>query len=125
MTQILEQGVPRLKDGIFVLIFPEGTRAEPHKLRRFQRGGALLAKEADMPLIPVSHNSGDYWLNKRFVKLPGTIDVIVHPPMAIGERTPEEATVAAQQQVAAGLAEIRGRRPETTGSAVGEGQAAR
>jgi len=106
MTQILEQGVPRLRDGIYVLIFPEGTRAEPNQLRRFQRGGAILAKEAEVPIIPVTHNSGDFWLNKRFVKLPGTIDVIIHPKIELADKTSEEATREAQKRIADGLAEI-------------------
>lgn len=114
MTQILEQGVPRLRDGIYVLIFPEGTRAEPDQLRRFQRGGAMLAKAAEVPIIPVTHNSGDYWLNKRFVKMPGTIEVIIHPKIDMEGKTAEQAMKEAELKVGEGLAEIH----KTTRSAV-------
>lgn len=113
MTQILEQGIPRLHDGIYVLIFPEGTRAEPHQLRPFQRGGAMLAKAADVPIIPITHNSGDYWLNKRFVKLPGTIDVIIHPKIDLTDMTAKEGMKEAAKRIGDGLAEIHGnRKPE-------------
>lgn len=113
MAQIMEQGVPRLHDGIFVLIFPEGTRAEPNQLRKFQRGGAVLAKAAEVPIIPVTHNSGDYWLNKRFVKLPGTIDVIIHPKIDLADLTPKQAMNEAERLISGGLAEIHGnRQPE-------------
>lgn len=107
MNQILEQGIPRLNDGIFVLIFPEGTRAEPHKVRNFQQGGARLAKEAAVPLIPVTHNSGDYWLNKRFVKLPGTIDVIIHPPIDLTSLKASEGSKLAHTVISDGLTRIQ------------------
>lgn len=121
MTQIMEQGVPKLHDGFYVLIFPEGTRAKPHALLPFQRGGAALAKAADVPIIPVTHNSGDYWLNKRFVKLPGTIDVIIHPPIAVGDRSAVEVMKEAERCVGEGLARIHGERaavePENSAAA--------
>lgn len=106
MAQILEQGVPRLREGIYVLIFPEGTRAEPHSLLPFQRGGAVLAKAAEVPIIAVTHNSGDYWLNKRFVKLPGTIDVIIHPPLYLTDMAPAAAMKEVQQRIGDGLVAI-------------------
>jgi 1-acyl-sn-glycerol-3-phosphate acyltransferase len=110
MKQILEQGIPRLHDGIFVMIFPEGTRAEPSKVRNFQQGGARLAKEAGVPLIPVTHNSGDYWLNKRFVKLPGTIDVIIHPRIDLQAMKASEATTLAHKIISDGLTTIQRQR---------------
>ena len=122
MTQILEQGVPRLRDGVFVLIFPEGTRAKPHGLLPFRRGGAVLAKAAGAPIIPVTHNSGDFWLNKRFVKLPGTIDVIIHPRIDLDEIRADQAMAEAERRIGEGLARIHGERepvePDETAASV-------
>ncbi|MFG1495661.1 lysophospholipid acyltransferase family protein [Saccharospirillum sp. HFRX-1] len=122
MTQIMEQGVPKLQDGIFVLIFPEGTRAPAHAMLPFRRGGAVLAKAAEAPIIPVTHNSGDYWLNKRFVKLPGTIDVIIHPPIYVGDMAASEAMKEAERCIGEGLARIHGERasvsPDNSAAAV-------
>lgn len=108
MAQIMEQGIPKLRDGFFVLIFPEGTRAKPNSLLPFQRGGAVLAKAADVPIIPVTHNSGNFWLNKRFVKLPGTIDVIIHPPIHVKELRADKAMKEAERVIGEGLARIHG-----------------
>ncbi|MEX2320506.1 MAG: hypothetical protein WD668_04065, partial [Saccharospirillum sp.] len=66
-----------------------------------------LAKEAGVPLIPVTHNSGDYWLNKRFVKLPGTIDVIIHPKIDLHSIKASEGTTLAHKVISDGLSRIQ------------------
>ncbi len=41
--QVIEKGAARLKDGINIMIYPEGTRVAPGQNGRFGRSGALLA----------------------------------------------------------------------------------
>ncbi len=43
--------------------------------------GALLADAAGLPVIPVAHNAGDYWPRRRWLKRPGTIRVVIGPPI--------------------------------------------
>ena len=32
-----------------------------------------------VPILPIVHNSGTFWLNKKFSKVKGKIKVVIHP----------------------------------------------
>lgn len=72
---ILNKGADYLNDGLWVVIFPEGTRTAPNELKKFNAGGALLAQKTEYPVIPIAHNAGTYWPRYSFLKYPGTITV--------------------------------------------------
>ena len=76
---LIEQGTARLNEGLWVVIFPEGTRTSPGERRKFNAGGALLAERSGFPVVPVAHNAGEFWPRYSFVKYPGTIQVRVGP----------------------------------------------
>ncbi|MBA4142768.1 MAG: 1-acyl-sn-glycerol-3-phosphate acyltransferase [Nitrosospira sp.] len=80
LKQIVEQGKDRLKQGFWIVIFPEGTRIPPGKKGRYGVGGAWLATHTGAPVIPVAHNAGEFWV-RNFVKLPGTVTVSIGPPI--------------------------------------------
>lgn len=75
IEQIVEQGKQRLDDGIWVVIFPEGTRAAPGQRGEYRRGGALLAERTGYPVVPVAHNAGEFWPKNSFIKKPGVIEM--------------------------------------------------
>lgn len=77
--QIVEQGAQRIKQGMWVSIFPEGTRIAPGKAGRYGIGGALLATRTGTPILPIAHNAGEYWPRYAFRKRPGTIRVVIGP----------------------------------------------
>ncbi|HEX4763116.1 MAG TPA: lysophospholipid acyltransferase family protein [Usitatibacter sp.] len=79
--QIVEQGAARLKDGLWVTIFPEGTRVAPGKVGRYGIGGALLATRTGTPILPMAHNAGEYWGRYAFKKHAGRVRVIIGPPI--------------------------------------------
>jgi 1-acyl-sn-glycerol-3-phosphate acyltransferase len=81
MDQVVAQGRAYLNKGTWVVIFPEGTRVPPGQRRRYKRGGAVLAAETGYPIIPVAHNAGHLWPRHGFVKKPGTIRVVIGPPI--------------------------------------------
>ena len=81
IKQITEKGKQRLKDGIWVVTFPEGTRVPPGVHKRWGVGGALLAAKSGAPVVPVAHNAGEYWGRGSFVKRPGTIRVVIGKPI--------------------------------------------
>ena len=81
VQQVLDQGQKRLAEGIWVVIFPEGTRVPAGETRRYGMSGALLAEAAGLPVIPVAHNAGDYWPRRSWLKRPGTIRVVIGPPI--------------------------------------------
>lgn len=43
----------KLRQGIPVLVFPEGTRSRANQLRRFRRGGIEAAVRAGVPILPL------------------------------------------------------------------------
>lgn len=50
----LEDAAERLKDGISVLIFPEGTRSKSDHINDFKRGPFLIAIRSKVPIVPIS-----------------------------------------------------------------------
>lgn len=77
IKEIMSQGLAYLDQGLNVLIFPEGTRTAVGQRGRYARSGAEMAIKSGVPLVPIAHNAGYYWINKHFVKLPGTITVVI------------------------------------------------
>jgi len=79
LKQVIEQGTDRLKRGIWVVIFPEGTRTAPGTRRKYNIGGAMLAAKSGFPVVPVAHNAGEFWSRNSFLKRPGHIQVVIGP----------------------------------------------
>jgi 1-acyl-sn-glycerol-3-phosphate acyltransferase len=77
--QIVQQGAQRLKEGLWVTIFPEGTRVAPGKRGRYGIGGALLATRAGAPILPIAHNAGEFWPRYAFRKRAGCVKVVIGP----------------------------------------------
>lgn len=81
INQVIEQGRDRLARGLWVMIFPEGTRMAPGQTRRYGTSGALLAIDTNTSIIPVAHNAGDYWPKRGLLKKPGVVRVVFGPPI--------------------------------------------
>lgn len=77
--QIVQQGAERLKEGLWVTIFPEGTRIAPGKRGRYGIGGALLGTRTGAPILPIAHNAGEFWGRYAFRKRSGVIKVVIGP----------------------------------------------
>lgn len=90
VNQVLDQGRERLAAGIWILIFPEGTRVQPGQTRKYGMSGALLASQTGALIVPVAHNAGDFWGRRGLVKKPGLIRVVIGPPVASAGRDPRE-----------------------------------
>ena len=87
VKQVVRQGLRRLAEGCWVVIFPEGTRVAPGRRLRYRLGGAVLAEESGFPVVPVAHNAGEYWPRRSFLKRPGTIRVVIGAPIQSESRT--------------------------------------
>ncbi|MFV2029945.1 lysophospholipid acyltransferase family protein [Neisseria sp. S1] len=88
--QLMEQGIARRNEGLWIAIFPEGTRMPPGERGKYRYGGARMAKMFEMDLVPVALNSGEFWPRNSFMKYPGEITVIIGRPIAHNSGTPEE-----------------------------------
>ena len=71
LDQIVEQGARRIKDGLWVTIFPEGTRVPVGTRGRYGIGGATLATRTGTPILPIAHNAGEFWGRYAFRKSAG------------------------------------------------------
>ena len=107
VNQVLNGGAQRLlQDGMWVMIFPEGTRMPPGTTRRYGISGALLAERTGRPIVPVAHNAGDFWRRNAFLKYPGTIQVRVGKPVYPHGLKPEEMNKEVQDWIEARMREI-------------------
>lgn len=87
LKKIVKQGVERIKEDIFVVIFPEGTRQPYGKLGQYQKGGISIAKKGLCDIVPVYHNAGKLWPKGSFIKHAGTITVVVGKPINVKDKS--------------------------------------
>jgi 1-acyl-sn-glycerol-3-phosphate acyltransferase len=106
VNQVVEQGKARLRDGLWIIIFPEGTRVIAGETRKFGVSGAVLAIASGKSVVPLSHNAGLFWARRGFVKKPGTIRVIIGAPIESAGKNPRELNEEIRQAIEAGLARI-------------------
>jgi len=106
VNQVVEQGKARLADGLWIIIFPEGTRVIAGETRKFGVSGALLAIASGKSLVPLSHNAGAFWPRRGFLKKPGTIRVIIGEPIESAGKNPRELNEEVRQAIESGLARI-------------------
>ena len=106
IKQIVEQGRQRLDAGIWVTIFPEGTRVAPGEHKRWGIGGAILAQQTGYPIVPVAHNAGEFWAKRSFIKRPGTIQVIIGKPVETKGRKAADINSEVEAWMNSAMAEI-------------------
>ena len=80
LRKVINEANKRLNDGFSVLIFPEGTRIKPENgIAEFSNSCGLLSVKNNIPILPICHNSGKFWENKKFIKKSGLINVRIGP----------------------------------------------
>ena len=83
ILQTLEEGSDRLKKGMYVLLFPEGTRVKAGRVGKYARSSFELAKRNGVMVLPLCHNSGDCWPAHKFIKRPGKITLTIGEPFYV------------------------------------------
>lgn len=106
LKQVVEQGKERLAAGIWLVIFPEGTRVSPGERGRYAKGGAILAEKSAYPVVPVAHNGGEYWPKNGFLKHPGTITLSIGPVIETKGRKADEIIAETEGWIEGKMAEI-------------------
>lgn len=99
LKQILRQGAERLKEGNWVLIFPEGTRVPVGETRPHFSGGSMLAINNNVPIVPLVHNAGKCWPRDTIRKYPGVITIKFGAPIDTEGRKPKELTQDIRQWI--------------------------
>ncbi len=78
----LETAKRRLAGGVSVLFFPEGTRSDDGRLLPFKKGGFAMARQLNLPILPVSIAGSWRILPKACLfPRPGTVRVRFHAPI--------------------------------------------
>jgi len=83
--QVIRQGVQKLKQNRHVLIFPQGTRTAYGTIGKFKVGAEMLAREAQVDIVPIAHDAGKYWSKDSWWIKPGTIKCIIGPRISVGQ----------------------------------------
>jgi 1-acyl-sn-glycerol-3-phosphate acyltransferase len=97
--QVVTQGTEHLRDGWWIMMFPEGTRTPPGSTKRYKTGGARLAVRTGARIIPIAVNSGECWPRNSFVKKPGQITVSILPVIDPAGKTADEVGAAVESAI--------------------------
>jgi 1-acyl-sn-glycerol-3-phosphate acyltransferase len=84
----LREATTKIRRGIALAIFPEGTRSSSDRLLPFKRGGFYVAVDSGFPILPISiRNAGTIYGKMQLLFQPGNIHVVIHPPVSVEGRT--------------------------------------
>jgi len=89
-AKVVAQGKILLARGVWVIMFPEGTRIARGQKGTYKTGGTRLAVETGAPVIPIAVTSAKCWPRKAFVKHAGVVEVSIGKPIPSAGREPAE-----------------------------------
>jgi 1-acyl-sn-glycerol-3-phosphate acyltransferase len=89
-NKVVAQGKVLLAQGIWIIMFPEGTRIPRGQKGNYKSGGTRLAIETGAPVIPIAVTSAKVWPRKAFIKRPGIVDVSIGKAIPSAGREPDE-----------------------------------
>jgi 1-acyl-sn-glycerol-3-phosphate acyltransferase len=89
-NKVAAQGKDLARQGIWVIMFPEGTRTERGSQGVYKSGASRLAIATGVPIVPIAASSAKCWPRKSFLLRPGVIDVSIGAPIASQGRRPDE-----------------------------------
>ena len=97
--QMLAQGERLLRDGWWIVIFPEGTRTAPGARPRYKTGGARLAVRTGVPVLPIAVDSGEVWPRGLLIRRAGEITVSIGAPIATRGKSVEQVAAEAERWI--------------------------
>ena len=105
LKTVINKGSKKLSNNTSLIIFPEGTRSLPQNgLKNFSSSCGVLSVKNNVPVIPICHNSGLFWKNKKFNKEPGIIKIRIGP--AIYGENPKSITRDVKNWIESNFIEI-------------------
>jgi 1-acyl-sn-glycerol-3-phosphate acyltransferase len=114
--QIKQKAGARLKEGAWMMFFPEGTRVPVGFKKPYKTGGSRLSLATGAPIVPVAHNAGECWPRGSFWKHPGLITLRYGPPIDPTGHTVDSLNKAIETWIETQMHEISPHRyqgPET------------
>ena len=89
-AKVVQQGRRLMAQGVWVIMFPEGTRIARGQKGQYKSGGTRLAIETGAPVIPIAVTSAKCWPRKAFIKRAGVVEVSIGPAIDSTGRKPDE-----------------------------------
>lgn len=87
IKETIAEAEKTLKDGMSVVIFPEGSRSWDGKMIPFKRGAFMLAAEFKLPVVPVTIDGSFKAMPRSTYNMtPTTINITIHKPIYPGEK---------------------------------------
>lgn len=111
MRLVHNRGMEWLKKGASVSIFAEGTRSKDGEIHGFKAGAFILAKEAEVPILPIVLDGTNTVLRKGvFMNWRNRITIKILPPVSkeeVVERPVKDVMTDVRDNMVEALAEIR------------------
>lgn len=111
MQLVHTRGKQWLAKGASVAIFPEGTRSKDGEIHNFKAGAFILAKDAEVPILPIVLDGTDRVVRKGFfMNWSNRITIKILPPVSkqeVVERPIKEVMAEVHDNMVNALAEIR------------------
>jgi 1-acyl-sn-glycerol-3-phosphate acyltransferase len=84
----LNKAVNIIRNGVSVVIFPEGTRSNTDNIQPFKKGGFFLAVDSGVPIVPiVIHGTGRIMPKKKMLIKPGHVTLEIGKPINSSDYT--------------------------------------
>ncbi|HWU66538.1 MAG TPA: lysophospholipid acyltransferase family protein [Methylophilus sp.] len=106
LKKLVNHGKDRLKRGLWVVIFPEGTRTAPGARGKYHIGGAWLASHTETAVVPVAHNAGRFWRKNSILKYPGVIQVVIGQPIDTTGLKPDAVNKQVEEWIEAEMLQL-------------------
>jgi 1-acyl-sn-glycerol-3-phosphate acyltransferase len=95
----------RIRSGVSFGVFVEGTRARPGELLPFKKGAFYMALETGVSVVPVAMKNTDRLMGKdEGTARPGTIEMVILPPVETGGLSTDEDVKSLMTEVRARIA---------------------
>lgn len=94
-----------MRNGLNMMVFPEGTRSSDGKLLPFKKGPFYLATDYGFPIVPVTISGSEALMQKGSIIIhPGTVRLVFHRPLWPSQFSDREELIAAVHgQIASAL----------------------
>lgn len=74
----IKRAASKIREGVSVVIFPEGTRSHDGSIQPFKRGGFTLAIQSGVPIIPITINGSRDVMPRDSMRVrPGEIQITI------------------------------------------------
>jgi len=81
-VEAMNEAAQKIRDGMSVTIFPEGSRSPDGSIQPFKKGGFTLAIKSKVPIVPIAIDGGrDIMPKEKFTASSGEIRILMDSPI--------------------------------------------